>query len=77
VTRRCPRRPLNRSGRYAFSNASKQGAVETLADLLGTAAHPAVRLGAARTVAELAQHQFDAETILRKLDTLEDGQQRR
>src|SRR5215203_5447883 len=45
-------------------------AVEALADLLGTATHPAVRLGAARTVAEIGMHQYDAETILKKLDDL-------
>ena len=46
-------------------------AVETLADLLGTSKPPAVRLGAARTVAEIGMHQYDAETILKKLDDLE------
>ena len=46
-------------------------AVDTLADLLGDATHPAVRLGAARTVAEIGMHQYDAETILKKLDNLE------
>jgi hypothetical protein len=46
-------------------------AVETLDDLLGTSKPPAVRLGAARTVAEIGLHQHDAETILRKLDDLE------
>ena len=52
-------------------------AVDTLADLLGAAVHPAVRLGAARTVAEIGMHQFDGETILRKLDDLEASQRRR
>ena len=51
-------------------------AVETLADLLGDNKHPAVRLGAARTVAEIGMHQYDAETILRKLDELEASQRR-
>ena len=51
-------------------------AVETLADLLGTAKPPAVRLGAARTVAEIGMHQYDAETILKKLDDLESSQRR-
>jgi hypothetical protein len=32
---------------------------------------PAVRLGAARTVADLGIHHNDAETIMRKLDELE------
>ena len=52
-------------------------AVDTLADLLGTTKPPAVRLGAARTVAEIGMHQYDAETILRKLDELEARQRRR
>ena len=52
-------------------------AVETLADLLGAATHPAVRLGAARTVAEIGMHQYDAETILKKLDDLEASQRRK
>ncbi len=52
-------------------------AVETLADLLGDTEHPAVRLGAARTVVEVGVHQYDAETILKKLDALEARQQRR
>jgi len=53
------------------------GAVETLADLLGDATHHAVRLGAARTVAEIGMHQDDAETILKKLDDLEANQRRK
>ena len=52
-------------------------AAETLADLLGTAKPPAVRLGAARTVAEIGRHQYDAETILKKLDDIEASQRRR
>ena len=52
-------------------------AVDTLDDLLGTTKPPAVRLGAARTVAEIGLHQYDAETILRKLDDLEARQRRR
>ena len=52
-------------------------AVDTLADLLGATKHPAVRLGAARTVAEIGMHQYDAETILRKLGDLEASQRRR
>jgi hypothetical protein len=46
-------------------------AVDALADLLGDKKHPSVRLGAARTVAEIGMHQHDAETILRKLDEIE------
>ena len=51
-------------------------AVDTLEELLGDTDHPNVRLGAARTVAELGVHQHDAETILRKLDEIEEHQRR-
>ena len=46
-------------------------AVDTLEDLLDATDHPNVRLGAARTVAELGIHQHDADTILRKLNEIE------
>ena len=46
-------------------------AVDTLAALMGESAPPSVRLGAARTVAELGIHRDDAETILRKLGEIE------
>jgi hypothetical protein len=46
-------------------------AVETLATLMERSAPPSVRLGAARTVAELGIHRDDAETILRRLDEIE------
>jgi len=49
-------------------------AVETLEDLLDARPFPRVRLGAARTIAEIAFHQHDAETILRKLDEIEAAQ---
>lgn len=49
-------------------------AVDTLDDLLGAKNQPAVRLGAARTVAELAIHQHDAETIMGKLAEIESAQ---
>ena len=52
-------------------------AIETLDELLGEKDHPNVRLGAARTVAELGIHQHDAETIMRKLDEIEEHQRRR
>ena len=54
-------------------------AVDTFEDLLDATEYPSVRLGAARTVAELAIHQHDAETIMRKLDEIEAAlqQQRR
>ncbi len=46
-------------------------AVETLAALMAPDVSAAVRLGAARTVAELGLHQHDAETIMKKLDEIE------
>ena len=49
-------------------------AVEVLDELLDATDHPNVRLGAARTVAELSLHQHDADTILRKLDEIETAQ---
>lgn len=52
-------------------------AVEALEDLLGDTKHPAVRLGAARTVAEIGMHQHDADTIVRKLEEIEAAQERR
>jgi hypothetical protein len=51
--------------------------VETLEDLLGAKQYPAVRLGAARTVAEIGMHQYDADTILRKLEKIEAAQRQR
>lgn len=51
-------------------------AIETLDDLLDAKDYPNVRLGAARTVAELGIHQHDAETIMRKLDEIESDQRR-
>lgn len=46
-------------------------AIETLATLMAPDVAAAVRLGAARTVAELGIHQNDAETIMKKLDEIE------
>ena len=51
-------------------------AVNTLAELMREDAPPSVRLGAARTVAELGIHRDDAETILRKLGEIEALQHR-
>ena len=51
-------------------------AVETLAELLRDTHPPTVRLGAARTVVEVGVHQYDAETILKKLDEIEARQRR-
>ena len=52
-------------------------AVEALEDLLADTRHPGIRLGAARTVAEIGIHQHDAETIVRKLEQIEAAQERR
>ena len=49
-------------------------AVDTLTDLLDAKTQPNVRLGAARTVAELGMHRHDADTILRKLAEIETAQ---
>jgi hypothetical protein len=49
-------------------------AVDTLNDLLGAMKHPAVRLGAARTIVELALNRHDAETLLHRLEELEQRQ---
>jgi hypothetical protein len=46
-------------------------AVATLEALMGPTAPPTVRLGAARTVAELGMHQHEADTIVKRLDELE------
>jgi hypothetical protein len=46
-------------------------AVDTLASLMGEGAPPSVRLGAARTVAELSIHRDDAQVILGKLAEIE------
>jgi hypothetical protein len=51
-------------------------AVDTLEDLLEAKKYPSVRLGAARTVVELGLHQYDAETILRKLQEIEARQRK-
>ncbi len=51
-------------------------AMDTLEALLDDEKHPNVRLGAARTVAEIGIHQHDAETILQKLDEIELDQRR-
>ena len=51
-------------------------AMDTLEALLDDEKHPNVRLGAARTVAEIGIHQHDSETILQKLDAIESDQRR-
>ena len=49
-------------------------AIATLDELLGEKKHPNVRLGAARTVAELGMQRHDADTIMRKLAEVETAQ---
>ena len=51
-------------------------AMDTLEELLDAKINANVRLGAARTVAEIGIHQHDAETILQKLDAIESDQRR-
>ncbi len=51
-------------------------AMDTLEELLDAKKYPNVRLGAARTVAEIGIHQHDAETIMQKLDEIELDQRR-
>jgi hypothetical protein len=51
-------------------------AVDTLEDLLDVKDAPSVRLGAARTIAEIGIHQHEADTILRKLGQIEAAQER-
>ena len=51
-------------------------AMDTLEELLDAKINANVRLGAARTVAEIGIHQHDAETILQKLDEIELDQRR-
>jgi hypothetical protein len=52
-------------------------AIDTLEDLLGEKDAPSVRLGAARTVAEIGMHQYEAEHILRKLNEIEAAHRQR
>ena len=51
-------------------------AMDTLEELLDAKINANVRLGAARTVAEIGIHQHDAEAILQKLDEIESDQRR-
>lgn len=46
-------------------------AIDTLEDLLRKGEQPSVRLGAARAVVELAVSRHDAETLLTRLEELE------
>jgi hypothetical protein len=52
-------------------------AVDTLADLLEAGSAPTVRLGAARTVLELAIHEHDTDTIMQRLAEIEAVQRSR
>jgi hypothetical protein len=51
-------------------------AVNTLEDLLDATESPSVRLGAARTIAEIGIHQHEADAILQKLSEMEAVQER-
>ena len=51
-------------------------AIDTLEELLCARKHPAVRLGAARTVVEVGLHQHEAATILSRLAEIEAAQER-
>ena len=46
-------------------------AIDTLDELLDAKDYPNVRLGAARTLAEIGLHQHDADVILQRLDEIE------
>jgi hypothetical protein len=46
-------------------------AIETLEQLLNEKKHPAVRLGAARTIVELAISRHDAEVLVVRIESLE------
>jgi hypothetical protein len=46
-------------------------AIDTLSILMGGEMPPNVRLGAARSVADLGLHQFEADTILQKLEDID------
>jgi hypothetical protein len=68
---------LDAARREMFAAAMKRlqplaaQAVDTLQALMAESVRPSVRLGAARTVAELGIHRDDAETILRKPGEIE------
>ena len=49
-------------------------AIETLEELLDETEHPNVRLGAARTLAEIGIHEHDADVIVQKLEQIEEHQ---
>jgi hypothetical protein len=69
-------RPLRNSRQPTANGVVAAQAVDTLAGPQRDSAPPSVRLGAARTVAELGIHRDDAETIMRKLGEIEALQRR-
>jgi hypothetical protein len=52
-------------------------AIDTLEQLLSERKSPSTRLGAARTICELAIHRDDAHNILKRLDEIEAAQRNR
>ena len=72
------RQELGTARRAAFDDglvriqALAAEAVETLQELLRSKKHPSVQLGAARTILELAVDRHDADTLLKRLEELED-----
>ncbi len=54
-----------------MTSGLKTSGPQSLEELLGEKKYPNVRLGAARTVAEMGIHQHDAETIMQKLAEIE------
>jgi hypothetical protein len=69
-------RPVRNSRQPTANGVVAAQAVDTLAGPQRDSAPPSVRLGAARTVAELGIHRDDAETIMRKLGEIEALQRR-
>jgi hypothetical protein len=69
--------PYDISGGHQPEPALTAKAVDTLDELLSDPKHPSVRLGAARTVADIGLHQYDADAIVRKLAEIEKAMPRR
>ena len=71
------KKQLAEARRAAFAQGMQRvhalttAAVDTLAALLKSNMPPSVRLGAARTIAELGLRQYDTDVILRRLEELE------
>jgi len=68
---------VNQANPHLLLNWPSWSAVEALEDLLADTKHPAVRLGAARTVVEVAMHQHDADTIILRPEKIEAAQEKR